>query len=286
MPRMRNPDAAKLALKLGEERNLTRSEIACWQALLDYCSGNPLTLRVLVGQAVKAGLRGEEQINAFVDAIRSGEQVIEDADEKQGRDKSLGASLDYGFRHAFKDDELPIIALLHLFQGTVDVDVLRYMGDVGEHSLPELNGKTSEHLAALLDRARDIGLLTHLHATLFTIHPALPWFLRQLFARYYGGQGGRSTAQAAVRAWVEAIGELGTYYHSRFTEGNRGVIVILELEEANLLHARRLARRNQWWRRVISCMQGLDNLYEYQGRRAGMGQVGRGNPPRLLHCDR
>ena len=42
----------------------------------------------------------------------------------QGRDRSLGASLDYGFRHAFREDELPIIALLHLFQGTVDVDAL------------------------------------------------------------------------------------------------------------------------------------------------------------------
>ena len=79
---------------------------------------------MIVGQAIRMGLRGREQIENFVEAIRSGEQAIEDADEKQGRDKSLGASLDYGFRNAFKDDEQPIIALLHLFQGTVDVDAL------------------------------------------------------------------------------------------------------------------------------------------------------------------
>ncbi len=46
------------------------------------------------------------------------------------------------------------------------------------------------------------------------------------------------------------------------------MIDLLELEEANLLHARRLARRNQWWARVISCMQGLRVLYDYQGRTA------------------
>ena len=268
MPRMRNSDAARLALKLGEERNLKRSEIADWQPLLDYCAGNPLTLRVLVGQAVRAGLRGRQQIADFVEAIRSGEQQIEDADEKQGRDKSLGASLDYGFRHAFKDNELPIIALLHLFQGTVDVDALHLMGEAVEHALPELKGRSKEHLTGLLERARDTGLLTHLGATWFTIHPALPWFLRQLFARHYDGQAGRSTSLAALRAWVEAVGVLGDYYHRQFNEGDRGVIDLLELEEANLLHARRLARQNQWWSPVTSCMQGLRTLYQYQGRTA------------------
>lgn len=153
MPRMRNSDAARLALKLGEERSLKRSELVAWQPLLDYCAGNPLTLRVLVGQAVKAGLRGRRQIADFVEAIRSGEQQIEDADEQQGRDKSLGASLDYGFRHAFKDDELPIIALLHLFQGTLDVNALLFMGKAGEHALPELKGRSEEHLTGLLERA-------------------------------------------------------------------------------------------------------------------------------------
>ena len=268
MPRMRNSDAARLALKLGEERSLKRSEITDWQPLLDYCAGNPLTLRVLVGQAVKADLRGRQQIADFVEAIRSGEQQIEDTDEQQGRDKSLGASLDYGFRHAFKNDEIPIIALLHLFQGTVDVDALQFMGKRDEDALPELKGRSKEHLTGLLERAKDTGLLTHLGATWFSIHPALPWFLRQLFARHYDGQAGHSTAQAALQAWIEAVGELGSYYTNRFSDGNRGVIEFLQLEEANLLHARRLARRNQWWSPVISCMQGLRSLYHYQGRTA------------------
>lgn len=266
MPRMRNSDAARLALTLGEERGLKPSEIADWQPLLDYCAGNPLTLRVLVGQAVKAGLRGRQRIADFVEAIRSGEELIEDADEKQGRDKSLGASLDYGFRHAFNDDELPIIALLHLFQGTVDVDALHWMGEAVEHALPELKGRSKEHLTGLLERAKDTGLLSHLDATWYSIHPALPWFLRQLFARHYDGQAGRSTTNAAIRAWVEAIGTLGEYYLRQFNEGNRRVIDLLELEEANLLHARRLARRNKWWLPVVSCMQGLSMLYDYQGR--------------------
>ena len=265
---MGDSDAARLALKLGQERGLNRTEVAEWQPLLDYCAGNPLTLRVLVGQAVKAGLRGRQAIEEFVEAIRSGEKQIEDADEREGRDKSLGASLDYGFRNAFKEGELPAIALLHLFQGMVDVNALVLMGRAGEHALPELEGRGKEQLTGLLERAKETGLLTQIGPAYFTIHPALPWFLRQLFARHYDGQAGRSTSEAAVRAWVEAVGALGSYYHEQFQEGNRRAINFLELEEANLLLARHLARRNRWWSKVISCMQGLHVLYQYQGRLA------------------
>lgn len=266
MPRMRRSDAAGLARSLGEQK-IAAEDIADWQPLLDYCQGNPLTLRVLVGQAIRGNLSGRDRIAAFVEDIRGGERAIEDADEAQGRDRSLGASLDYGFRHAFKDDELPVIALLHLFQGTLDVNALALMGE-GDHALPELRGKTEEHLTRVLDRARETGLLTHLGGTWYAIHPALPWFLRQLFARHYDGQAGRSAATAAVRAWVEAIGELGSYYFNQYADGNQQVNQIVVLEEANLLHARRAARRHGWWDRVISAMQGLRAIYDYHGRQS------------------
>lgn len=268
MRQMRSTDAAIFARRLGAEKQIARAEIVDWQPLLVYCRGNPLTLRVLVGQAVKMGLRGKEPINSFVEAIRSGERAIEDADEEQGRDKSLGASLDYGFRHAFEPHEQPLVALLHLFQGTVNIDVLFLMGEIGELALPEIKGKTKEHLTSVLERAREIGLLTHLGSTWYAIHPALPWFLRQLFARHYDGQSGRSTATAALRAWVEAISAYGSFYHRQFNVGNRDVVELLALEEANLLHARRTARRQSWWSPVISAMQGLRALYGYQGRRS------------------
>jgi tetratricopeptide (TPR) repeat protein len=124
------------------------------------------------------------------------------------------------------------------------------------------------HLTHLLQRATETGLLTHLGETWYIIHPALPWFLRQVFARHYDGKDGRSSAEAALRSWVEAIGRLGDYYTEQFVSGNRGVIEFLALEEANLLHARRVSRRHGWWRSVTSPMQGLQVLYQYQGRGA------------------
>jgi tetratricopeptide (TPR) repeat protein len=268
MPRMTKSDAANLARSLGSEKQIAQGEIADWQPLLDYCHGNPLTLRVLVGQAIKNGVHGKQAVERFVDAIRNGEQAIEDADQTQGRDKSLGASLAYGFGKAFTPEEQAVVALLQLFQGTVDANVLGLMGEADNHALPELKGKTNEDFTRLFDRARDTGLLTHLAGTFYTIHPALPWFLRQLFTRHYDGQHGRSTAASALRAWVEAISTLGGYYHQLFNEGNRGLIQLLDLEEANLLHARRTARHHGWWSSVISAMQGLRALYDYQGRRS------------------
>ena len=73
------------------------------------------------------------------------------------------------------------------------------MGE-GDHALPELVRWASEPVdqnagnpdglggpsyKSLLDRCTETGLLTHLGATWYTIHPALPWFLRQMFAKYY-----------------------------------------------------------------------------------------------------
>lgn len=288
MPRMSRADAALLAQALGRERGLDRRALGHWGPLLDYCAGNPLTLRVIVGQAVRQGLASGEQIARFVQALRDGEQAIQDVDAAEGRDRSLAASLDYGFRHAFRADELPIVALLHLFQGTVDVDALAWMGDEdNEYALPQLRGKTDEQLAGLLDRAAEVGLLTHLGSTYYAIHPALPWYLKALYDQHYPltpalspqGRGGRTLPSPSegeglgvrvspLRAWVEAMGELGNYYFWQYEAGNRGVIQPLALEEANLLAARRAARGHGWWGPVTSAMQGLRQLYAYQGRTA------------------
>lgn len=85
MPRMSATDAASLALTLGEKHGLSRTEIADWQPLLDYCAGNPLSLRIIVGQAVSMRLRGKGQIERFILAMRDGEQHIADAKETKAR---------------------------------------------------------------------------------------------------------------------------------------------------------------------------------------------------------
>ncbi|MGZ4954173.1 MAG: hypothetical protein ACXV8Q_03595 [Methylobacter sp.] len=57
---MSNSDAALLAIELGHERGLSQADIADWQPLLRFCGGNPLTLRIVILQALKQNLRGRE----------------------------------------------------------------------------------------------------------------------------------------------------------------------------------------------------------------------------------
>ncbi|MGA2074532.1 MAG: tetratricopeptide repeat protein [Terriglobia bacterium] len=260
MPFMERVQLARaLAVKAGRRLN----EIEDWRPLLLFTAGNPMTITALVGQALRDGLRTKAQIGEFVRKLGAGEAQIKD-EESEGRTRSLAASLNYGFEHAFSEPERKQLALLHLFQGFADVDALCWMGESdGEWCLPEVRGLTRQAGITVLDRAAEVGLLTAHGGGYYSIHPALPWFFKKLFDAYYGKSEDR-----AIRAYVEAIGGLGSYYHNAYGDGRRDVIGALQAEEANLLRARELARSHGWWRRAISTMQGLDDLYDHTGRRA------------------
>ena len=293
IPPMPMQERVQLARALAEKHGRRRlTDVEDWRPLLRFTQGNPLTITVLVGQALRDGLTTKEQIEAFVAQLRAGEAAFED-EESEGRAKSLGASLSYGFEHAFTEDERRQLALLHFFQGFVDVDVLKWMGNPeADYCLPEVRGLTREAGMALLDRAAEVGLLTAHGGGYYSIHPALPWYFKSLFEQYYAptptppptsgpalseveGEGlssplpglGEGPGVRATHAFVEAMGELGDYYWHEYETGNRDVIAALSAEEANLLHARQLARRHGWWGTVISTMQGLRHLYDHTGRR-------------------
>ena len=276
IPPMPMQERVQLARALAEKHSERLTDVEDWRPLLRFTQGNPLAITVLVGQALRDGLRTKEQIETFVAQLRAGEAAFED-EESEGRAKSLGASLSYGFEHAFSDKERKQLALLHFFQGFVDMDALCQMGALetatGEDfSLPEVRGLTREAAMALLDRAAEVGLLTAHGGGYYSIHPALPWYFKSLFDTYHlatpDPQSEITNRQSAARAFVEAMGALGDYYHNEYGAGNRDVIPALTDEEANLLHARHLARTHGWWHRVISTMQGLRQLYDHTGRRA------------------
>jgi tetratricopeptide (TPR) repeat protein len=233
-----------------------------WRPLLAYTAGNPLTLTVLVGQALRDGLKSRAPVEAFVGRLRAGEADIDD-DHTQGRTASLSASLSYGLHAAFTDAEQAQLAVLHLFRGTVNVDALVQMG--WEHSLapvPALAGLTREGGIALLDRAADIGLLTPLGGCCYTIHPALPWYFTTLFHQHHPGP----TGEAATFAYTAAFAAFGDYYCRQAEQGHQQALDLLAAEEANLLHAHRLALTHDWWALPIGTLQGLGRLYSQQGR--------------------
>lgn len=278
MPPMPMQERVQLARALAAKHDRRVIDVKAWQPLLRFTAGNPLTITVLVGQALRDGLKTFDQIQGFVDRLRAGEADFEDeADE--GRSKSLGASLSYGFEHAFNEDDRKQLALLHFFQGFVDVDALKRMGDPEEEwCLPELRGLSREAGIALLNRAAEIGLLTAHGGGYYTIHPALPWFFKDLFDTHYPASSDPQAQSAnpqlaATRAFAEAMSALGDHYINQYGTGNRDVISALKAEEGNLLHARRLARAHGWWSPVISTMQGLRALYDHTGRRADWARL-------------
>jgi tetratricopeptide (TPR) repeat protein len=268
LPRMPFEERVEMTKALAAKHGRKLEEIEDWRPLLRFTQGNPLTLTVLVGQALRDGLRSEAQIEEFVRKLRAGEAAFED-EGSEGRTRSLAASLAYGFENAFSEAERKQLALLHLFQGFVNVVALQAMGHAeAEWRLPEVRGLTREAGIALLDRAAEVGLLTASGEGYYNIHPALPWFFRRLFEQYCP-----DSRTAATRAFVEAMGELGNYYHNQYEHGNRDVMGVLTAEEPNLLHARGLARANGWWNRVISTMQGLRQPYRHTGRRADWARL-------------
>jgi len=255
-------ERVQLARALVERRGRNFTAVADWRPLLSYTHGNPLTLTVLVGQALHDGLTSAEQIETFVDKLKAGEVDFAD-EESEGRSKSLGASLSYGFDAGFTDAERSRLGLLHLFQGFVDVDALKLMGNSEANwHLPEIEKLTRESWIDLLDRTADVGLLTTHGNGYYSIHPALPWFFKSHFDKDF------RDSQAPFRAFAEAMAELGNYYANQYLGGNQQVISVLAAEEENLLYTHHLARTNGWYDAVISAMQGLGKLYARAGRRA------------------
>jgi tetratricopeptide (TPR) repeat protein len=266
VPPMPMQECLQLAGAIIAQRGGRLANLPDLTPLLQFTRGNPLTILVATGEALRAGVGTNAQLNAFVESLQRGELAFED-EAGEGRSKSLGASLSYGFGSAFSEDERRVLALLHLFQGFVNVDALRLMGiPDAEWCLDAVRALTWERGTTLLDRAAEIGLLYAHSGGYYGIHPALPWYFRTLFKHSFPEDTG--DAVRARRAFVVAIGELGNLYHRRYQEGRREILHTVAAEEDNLLAAWRIARAHGWWRDVISAMQGLRTLYEATGRRS------------------
>jgi hypothetical protein len=269
LPGMPIRESLQLAAELAKRHSQSIAG-ADWRPLLRYAAGNPLTITVLAGQALREELTTTEAIDGFVTRLQAGEAQLETGEDAAlGRTRSLAASLSYGFAQAFTDTERAQLAVLHLFRDTADVDVLCYMGDpdiTGEDAVAELAGLTREAGIALLDRAAGVGLLTSLGSGYYQIHPALPWYFTTLYTTSYG-QPGAPAATCATRAYTTAISELGNYYLNQAEAGHAAqALAALEAEEANLRHALDLARTAGLWDAELGCLQGLRVLYERTGR--------------------
>jgi tetratricopeptide (TPR) repeat protein len=257
-------ESVQLAAALATKHHTRLDDVEDWRPLLRYCAGNPLTITLVISQALRQRLTTAAQIDGFVGRLRAGEDL--DDVGPLGRTGSLGASLRYGYTTNFTSHEQTLLALLAMFQGFADVDALAAMGDpeLPEH-LPQLAGVTRDTWDTLAGRAADAGLVTAVGGGYYRLHPALAWFLAPTLEQAYGHPG--STGHDSVlHAYCAALARLGDYYHDSYERGDNRVLAVLAAEEPNLLHARRQSITHNWWQHVMGPMQGLDTLYSYQGR--------------------
>src|SRR5260370_13455115 len=106
------------------------------------------------------------------------------------------------------------------------------MGDPEqEWRLAEVSGLTRDSGIALLDRAADVGLLTAHGGGYYSIHPALPWFFRQLFEHHYGAREG-----GATRAYAEAVGAIGELLFLAYETGNLEAVVLSRPQKHYILY--------------------------------------------------
>jgi tetratricopeptide (TPR) repeat protein len=251
LPAMRMHERLQMANAIAEKRGRKLRDVGAWLLLLAFTEGNPLTVRVLVNQALHDCLTTHEQMSAFVERLRAGESVFVD-EPNEGRSKSLGAALEYGFAHAFNDAERGQIALLHLFKGFVDAPLLCGMSNDPTLEIPKM---TRNDWIKLLDRAQEVGLLEEAGEGIYRVHPALPWFFQRIFEKYCEGR-----RDAVLRTFTKVIAELGELAHGTYERGDRRGVAALVAHEQNLLFANSVTQGRGWWNEFVGTMQGLSTL--------------------------
>ena len=221
---------------------------ADWRPLLRYAAGNPLTITVLVGQALRENLTTTADIEAFVARLRAGEAQLEAGrGRRAGPHPVPGRLAELRVRPARSPAPSGPGSPCCTCSATPPTST-----PCASWATPILPGRmrcrnwpgwTATPAIALLDRAADIGLLTSLGGGYYQIHPALPWYFTTLFTTTYGQarpasrrprrprlrQGHRRTRQLLPRARLNRAGQ------PRSSPA-------LRAEEANLLHALDLAR--------------------------------------------
>jgi tetratricopeptide (TPR) repeat protein len=255
LPELDTIERFQLAAAIARQSRGSLGAASDWMPLLDFSGGNPMALTILIRQALQQKLSSKLDIDQFVQHLRDGEAQFAD-EENEGRSRSLAASLQYGFEGSFQQAELRQLALLELFQGFVDVEVLaRLQGE---------SGPDKQVLTQLLDRAVAIGQLTIVREDLpgyYIIHPALPWFFRRLIKQYHPGRD-----EELMRAFVHAEATVSEGVREHYERMDKGTIAHLQYEEANLIQAFRWASARGLWDDAALVLPPLQALYEHTGR--------------------
>jgi tetratricopeptide (TPR) repeat protein len=251
MPPMPFRERVQLMQALARKMGRHASSVADWRPLLEFTQGNPLALTVLVAQALRERLT---DVGEFVSELQSGAAELRD-DPQQGRSRSLTASLNYGLEHAYTNGERKAISLLHFFQAFVNVQVFSML--IAYPKLTNAPALSPEGIKRIFEVGAEIGILEEVAQGIYRIHPVLPWFFRSEFDKYFG-QDKRNCNFAFCVVMGFASASLSKQFNSPNSDAAAGA---LQIEEANLRHALKIAINLEEWNAAAVLMHGLEDIY-------------------------
>ena len=271
MPPMPMPERIQLTQALSRKHGHRLIDSENWRTLLEFTQGNPLTITVVIGQALRNGYKDKKQIEAFVADLNAGKAKLE-SNENDGRDNSLIASLNYGFEFGFNENDLRRLALLYLFRQYVDVDIFRSVVNYcSEVTLSDSRDFSEEDGIALLSKAAEIGILQKKeirvvdyfgnNESLYEIHPALPQHFDNLFRQYYCSIEDKPD-QSVINNFIESVSNFAESFEHMYFIGIKNVIGSFKIQEENLLAAVRLSCQNQKWIPLENLLRNLQHFYQ------------------------
>jgi len=259
---LRQEEAEELAAKILLQAEVDRTKLPPeYLELLKLLGGHPLSLRVVLPH-----LKRQTPVQ-LIEALRQGLATFQGV-ETEGRDKSLMVSLAYSFTKLSPRtrQHLPFLALfservdaewLHAFSESPDDDYGQAYQAVFGENLPKADW------IALLEEAAAAGIIEHLDATIYKIHPALPWYLRQQLAQQHPA----GEVAALEKKLLTFYTVLADNYREKLVSNAKLAMLLLQVEEPNLLQQLRLAEQQQSWAESQAILQALGEVYQRTGRK-------------------
>lgn len=251
------PDAEELAARILQEAGVDRAKLPGeYLELLKLLGGHPLSLRVVLRH-----LKSQSPVQ-LIEALRRGLDTFKGAEE-EGREKSLTVSLDYSFANLSERarQHLPFLGLfservdahwLHLFSENPDRDFGQaYRAVCGE------NLQKSDWIG-LLNEAAAAGIVEYLRESIYKIHPALPWYLRQQLDT----KGSQEVINTLEKKLLVFYAMLANSYREKLIGNAELATFVLTVEEPNLLQQLRLAEQQQDWANAQAILQALGEVYQ------------------------
>ncbi len=257
---LREQDVEELAAKILDTAGVDREKLPSeYLELLKLLGGHPFSLRVVLPHLKT------QTPKQLIEALRQGLDTFQGAEE-EGRDKSLMVSLDYSFAKLSERarQHLPFLAF---FSKQVNANLLHSFLEVDDfaQAYQVLFGEKLQapDLLRIFKEATEASILEPLDQTIYKIHPALPWYLRQRLSQQHS-YNKISELQKKLLTFYAAF---AVNFHNQLTSSAELATFVLLTEEPNLLQNLQLAEQQREWASTLAILQALGEVYERLGRR-------------------